>query len=64
MTEEDLKQLLKLQMKQATELLNLDTTKPEGRWEASEYESHKATLFQVLKAIRKNSIELEKRKTI
>lgn len=64
MTEEDLKQLLKLQMKQATELLNLSTTKPEGQWEVSEYEHHKTTLFQVLQAIRKNSIELEKRKII
>lgn len=28
--------------------------------EVSEYKSHRTTLFQVLKAIRKNSIELEK----
>lgn len=62
MTEEDLKQLLKLQMKQATELLSLDTTEPDSPWEVvSEYRSHRATLFQVLKAIRKNSIELEKK---
>lgn len=62
MTEEDLKQLLKLQMKQATELLSLDTTEPDNPWEVvSEYRSHRATLFQVLKAIRKNSIELEKK---
>lgn len=61
MTEEDLKQLLKLQMKQATELLSLDTTKPDRPWEVSEYKSHRATLFQALKAIRKNSIELEKK---
>lgn len=60
MTEEDLKQLLKLQMKQATELLSLDTTKPDSPWEVSEYKYHRATLYQVLKAIRKNSIELEK----
>ncbi|MBS9399979.1 hypothetical protein [Pediococcus acidilactici] len=60
MTEEDLKQLLKLQMKQATELLSLDTTKPDRPWKVSEYRSHRSTLFQVLKAIRKNSIELEK----
>lgn len=60
MTEEDLKQLLKLQMKQATELLSLDTTEPDIPWEVSEYKSHRATLFQVLKAIRKNLIELEK----
>jgi len=53
MTQEELAQLIKLQMKQADELL--DHNAESVRWS-----NDKATLFQVMKSIRKNSIKLER----
>ncbi|WP_164506033.1 hypothetical protein [Companilactobacillus insicii] len=54
MNKDELKQLIKLQMKQADELL--DKNVESGCWS-----NDRATLFQVLKSIRKNSIEFEKK---
>jgi len=54
MNKNDLKQLIKLQMKQANELLDQNV-------ESSRWSNDRATLFQVLKSIRKNSIEFEKK---
>ena len=61
MTKRELKLLLKLNMKQAIELLELsEDTDKSNPWERSEFENHQATLFQVFNQIRKNSIKLEK----
>ncbi len=59
MTKPELKQLLSLELKQAYELLNL--TDNENDQSRSPYHFNLPTLCQRLKAIRKDSIELEKR---
>lgn len=59
MTKPELRQLLSLELKQAYESLNLVDEEKDGY--ASPYYLNMATLRQQLKAIRKDSIKLEKR---
>lgn len=59
MTKPELKQLLSLELKQAYESLNLADDEKDGF--NSPYHLNLATLRQQLKAIRKDSIQLEKR---
>lgn len=62
LTKEELKSLLKLQMKQANSMLDLDDTK-EGHdkyWNKNDWDSNRYTFYSLMKSINKNRILLEK----
>lgn len=60
MNEKEAKQLLILEMKKAIALLELPEAESTGVWRPSPYYENKPNLFNTLKAVRKDSIMLER----